>query len=139
MYVPQVLEIKGVSGQKKKSASTKEPDQDLTACSRRREGGMAGVVCAVHRSGRKPAEPVHCTLHSGDLCIAHTLHSGDCTLLHTGRKPGEGKAGAREGSACACNSAARQSRVIRPVKSHEFCKFAHIALMSRGSETNKQL
>ena len=109
-----MLKIRGVSTQKK-SASTKELDQDLTACSRREEGG--------HRSGGKPAEPVHCT-----------LHSGDCTLLlHTGRKPGEGKAGAREGSACACNSpAARQSRDIRPVKSHEFGKFAHIALMSRG-------
>ena len=55
--MPQVLKIRGVSTQKK-SATTKELDQDLTACSRREEGG--------HRSGGKPAEPVHCTLHSGD-------------------------------------------------------------------------
>ena len=83
-----VLEIKGVSGQKKKSASTKEPDQDLTACRRRREGGL-GRWC-VQCTGLEESQQ--------NLCIAH------CTVetAQDWKKARRGRESWSQGGFCLC-------------------------------------
>ena len=92
-----MLKIRGVSSQKK-SASTKELDQDLTACSRRREGGLGRCVqCTGLEESQQNLCIAHCTVETAHRCTVET-----CALhTHCTREESQGK-GKLEGGFCLC-------------------------------------